>query len=345
MAEQEAAWRVLDANLNRAAEGLRTLEDVARLVWEDSTSSLQLKNLRHSLAAAAQMLPRAELLAARSVESDAGTAHTTPRESDRTHISSIVAAASERVAQSLRCCEEFSKVIDVEAAERFKQLRYLAYEQLAAIELRLSHRRWLQDARLCVLVNAQRPLHEFLQYIAQLAQAGATCIQLREKSLPDAQLLLLASEAVRTLAEYGCHLVVNDRLDIALASGASGVHLGQDDLPLTAARKLAGHQLCIGVSTHSVQQALVAEQEGADYIGCGPTFPSETKSFTSFAGVPLLTQIASKIQIPAFAIGGITTSNLQRVRGAGIARVAVSAAVHSASDPCVAVAEFTRLLA
>ncbi|MFO1064912.1 MAG: thiamine phosphate synthase [Pirellulales bacterium] len=334
----------MDANLNRAAEGLRTLEDAARLVREDAVSARELKELRHALAAAASHLSRDDRLTARSLLTDAGTQVTVAAESSRSDMRSVVTSACERVIQSLRCCEEFSKLVDSESAARFKQLRYEAYDRLAKIELRMTRHAWLETAALCVLIDCGKPLSEFSDYLAKLAGAGVTCIQLREKRLEDAHLLRYAEVAMDRLADSGTALVVNDRVDVALAVSAAGVHVGQEDLPLAAVRRLVGHRMCIGVSTHTLEQAIEAERGGADYIGCGPTFASRTKQFDAFAGLDFLKAVAGAVTLPAYAIGGIDSSNADQVARAGIHRAAVSAAVHDAPDPAAEVAMLLQRL-
>jgi thiamine-phosphate pyrophosphorylase len=162
-------------------------------------------------------------------------------------------------------------------------------------------------------------------------------VQVREKSRDDRELLQYARAAVQVLENFGGHVVVNDRVDIALASGAAGVHVGQEDLTVDDVRKVAGARLAIGVSTHNVEQARAALQAGADNIGCGPSFPSQTKTFEQFAGVAYLKQVAQEIDLPSLAIGGIGLDNLDQVLATGVRAVAVSAAVHRASDPAAAV--------
>jgi thiamine-phosphate pyrophosphorylase len=122
-------------------------------------------------------------------------------------------------------------------------------------------------------------------------------------------------------------VIVNDRVDIALASGAGGVHVGQEDLPLDQVIRLAGGRLKIGVSTHDLHQARQAQAGGADYIGCGPTFPSNTKGFKQYAGVEFLAEVAKEIELPAYAIGGIDAGNVSQVIQAGFRRVAVGGAI------------------
>ena len=336
--------RVLDANGNRAAEGLRVLEDVARLVREDESSAAVLKSLRHELASILASLDRQSRLAARSTEHDVGTQITSERESARENIETLISAETSRVGEALRSLEEFSKLIDPAVSGRFKQLRYQAYDELARIELAWTRHAWLGDMRLCVLIDCALPIEEFAAYVRSLAEAGLSCLQIRDKKLDGRELVRYARSAVETLHPLGTHVIVNDRVDVALASGAAGVHVGQDDLSIEDVRRMAGQRLCVGVSTHDIQQAREAVARGADYIGCGPTFPSSTKSFDQFAGVEFLRQVAAEITIPCLAIGGVGIGNLDQVIQAGIRGVAVSAAVHQAADPAAMVAEFMKRL-
>jgi thiamine-phosphate pyrophosphorylase len=337
-------WRVIDANANRAAEALRTLEDVARLVYEDAQAAQRLKELRHELAAALKLLDREQRLAARSTERDAGTQHTAEPEKGRSDVTGIVRAEVERVGQALRALEEFSKLLEPQASEQVKQLRYRAYDQLAHIELSWTRHAWLRELRLCILIDCQLPLDRFTAYVQLLAESGARCLQIRDKQRDDRELVLYASAAVRTLEEFGGQVIVNDRVDIALASEAAGVHVGQEDLLLNDVRKIAGSRLCVGVSTHDIEQAREAVAAGADYIGCGPSFPSETKVFKHFPGVAFLEHVAREISLPSLAIGGIGLNNLEQVLASGVRGVAVSAAVHKAEDPAAAVREFCERL-
>jgi thiamine-phosphate pyrophosphorylase len=185
-------------------------------------------------------------------------------------------------------------------------------------------------------------LREFANRLQGLAEAGVGLFQIRDKSLESLDLLRYTVAAVEAVGAE--RVIVNDRVDIALAGGAGGVHVGQEDLPIQAVRQLAGHRLWIGVSTHDIQQARRAEADGADYIGCGPTFPSATKQFTAFAGIEFLQEVAQEIDLPAYAIGGITAGNIALVQAAGVGRIAVSGAIWSAEEPIVQAAGLAELL-
>lgn len=169
--------------------------------------------------------------------------------------------------------------------------------------------------------------------IAELAlRGGASIIQLRDKEASPRELLSEAFALAQLCRQYGATFIVNDRLDLALASGADGVHLGQDDLPAKAARRLLQGKL-LGISTHSLEQAVKAEEDGADYIGVGPIFPTATKE-TGYRplGLEGLRRIREAVKVPILAIGGISFENAPSVIAAGADGVAVISAVVGAQD-------------
>jgi thiamine-phosphate pyrophosphorylase len=169
--------------------------------------------------------------------------------------------------------------------------------------------------------------------LAALLEAGVSILQLRVKSLPPVDFLELAKQARAVTRAHGCKLIINDRVDIALACGADGVHLGQDDLPLRAGRKLMGQKI-IGISTHDLDQARAAERAGADYIGFGPMFGTRTKATGYEArGPEMLQQIRGAVTLPIVAIGGITEANVQEVWQAGADSVAIIGDVLHDNDP------------
>jgi len=167
----------------------------------------------------------------------------------------------------------------------------------------------------------------------QALEGGAPMIQLRDKSAGLRELLPQAQEIASLCRERGAHFIVNDRLDLALAVNADGVHLGQDDLPPTAARAALGPGKILGVSTHSLEQAIRAAEEGADYLGIGPIFPTATKP-TGYApvGCDMIREVQVRTDLPLVAIGGITLSNIAGVISAGASGVAVISAIIGADD-------------
>lgn len=176
-----------------------------------------------------------------------------------------------------------------------------------------------------------------LEVLEGLIQGGAGIVQLREKDRSKKELYPLALEFRKMTARHQILLIINDHVDIALAVEADGVHLGQDDLPLAAARKL-GPDLIIGASTHSLEEALRAQAEGADYINIGPIFPTQTKDgIHHFLGIEAIRTIGSKVEIPFTVMGGITESNIHEVIAQGARRVAMVTALTQAPDIAAAV--------
>ena len=163
-------------------------------------------------------------------------------------------------------------------------------------------------------------------------KGGATCVQLREKELDGAAFL----EEARTLAalcrRYGVPLIINDNVEVALASGADGVHVGQDDQTVEQVRRLAGDRLIVGVSAHSVEQALAAQAGGADYLGVGAVFATATKSDAHVLPRETLAEICRAVDIPVVAIGGIGEDNLLQLAGTGVDGAALVSAIFSAPD-------------
>jgi thiamine-phosphate pyrophosphorylase len=182
-----------------------------------------------------------------------------------------------------------------------------------------------------------RDLEEILD--ATIA-GGCRLIQLREKEWPSGRLLPLAERLGDRCRRAGVTFIVNDRVDLALAVGADGVHLGQDDLPVRAARPLLRPGMVLGRSTHSVAQAREAQSDGADYIAVGSMFPTHTKPDFELVGPELVRAVRPVTRAPLIGIGGITRGNVAQVIRAGADGVAVISAVCGASDPAAATREF-----
>ncbi len=171
---------------------------------------------------------------------------------------------------------------------------------------------------------------------AKLSSCGVGIIQLRDKISHKAQVLKSALKLARILNKSKTLFIVNDYIDVAILSGADGVHLGQEDLPLKQARLLLGKDKIIGISCHNLRQALKAQREGADYIGIGPIYPTTTKPEYRPIGLKVLRQLKGKIKIPYFAIGNVNEGNVGEIVAAGARRIAVSQAILKADNPVCA---------
>jgi thiamine-phosphate pyrophosphorylase len=339
MSELENAYRILDASANRASEGLRTMEEYARFALNDARLAGELKSLRHDLAETLAVFPREKLLSARDTVGDVGTNVRESAEYHRSRLTDVIGAASSRVQQSLRVLEEYGKVIDPNVSQRIEQLRYRSYTVCAELELRSAGkdlRSKLDQAHLYVLIDAAADAQSFEDLVTQLVRSEIDILQLRDRSVDDRTLWLRAKRGAEITRQHGKLFIMNDRADLAVAADTDGVHVGQDELPVAEARRIVGPERLVGLSTHSIQEAREAVREGADYIGCGPVFPGQTKQFESYVGTELLRQVAAEIDLPAFAIGGITATNVDQVVAAGFCRIAVTGAIRDAADPVAA---------
>lgn len=338
------AARLMDAAANRCREGLRVVEDFVRFTLDDAMLSEALKRIRHDLAECLTLVGSEDWIRFRDTPGDVGTAIHTPSERVRPSLDSLVLANCKRVEEALRTLEEFSKLQNPAVASRMEALRYRFY----SVEQNLASRRSAGDrlarAKLYLLLT-DRLCPRGLGPVAQGALAGGVdIIQLREKETSDQRHLVLAKLLRDWTRDAGKLFIVNDRPDLAALVDADGVHLGQDDLPVAAVRRIVGSRALIGVSTHSIEQARRAVSEGADYLGVGPVFPSTTKEFSDVAGLEFVKQVASEIRIPWFAIGGINPERLGDVQAAGATRVAVSSAVCCAENPATATNAFASAL-
>ena len=344
----QATWRILDANFNRAAEGLRVVEDYLRFALNDRHLAERYKQLRHALNQLRAPW-QSQLLAARDTPHDVGVDISTAQETTRVDALHVAAASQARAEQAIRCIEEYLKTATSERAtakdgEQADALRYELYTLGRAWQTTRSSQQQLAGRNLYALIDDCGSWNQLEQSAQAAIQGGVDILQWRAKSLDDRRLLEGARRLREVTARLDCLLIVNDRPDIAVLSGADGVHVGQDELPVHEARQLLGADRLVGVSTHSLAQAQQAVLDGADYIGCGPVFPSNTKAFDSHVGLPLLEAVAAEVGLPAFAIGGINAERVPQVLQAGFRRVAASHAVFGGAAPELAAREMKALL-
>lgn len=339
-----SVFRILDASLNRAAEGLRVVEDYLRFAVDDPLLTREAKELRHELAEVGKAISSVDLHSARETSLDVGTEISTSAESTRGDALDVCRASLKRTQQALRSLEEYGKLVSPSLAKKVESLRYRLYTLEKSIDIGRSSAERLQGVTLCVLVDGRDTLADFRGLVETLVAAGVGMIQLRDKRLDDRDLLERARALVNATRGTATLSIVNDRADIALLARADGVHLGQEDLTLKDARVVVGPEMLIGISTHNIDQARQAVFDGANYLGAGPTFASPTKSFDRFAGLDYLRQVAAEIRLPTFAIGGITSKNLAEVRSAGTSRIAVSSAITEAQDSAVAARHLLGML-
>ncbi|MBI4583561.1 MAG: thiamine phosphate synthase [Planctomycetes bacterium] len=344
--------RILDANLNRAAEGLRVVEDLCRFHFNLKGPALELKELRHALLGLFFPDParREEWTRFRDSEGDPGrdpgwgqpSPPAAPRPTSAAAGSPDAGALAvavknlERVKEALRTLEEVCRPWDDVKAKAVEDLRYRLYSiekgflHLAAP--RGGSKSSLASAHLYLLFTRALLLAPMEEILEAAIAGGAGAVQMREKDLADRERLALGQRLREITARAGIPLIVNDRPDLALLIHADGVHLGPDDLPVAAARQLVGESKLLGVSTHSLEQARQAVREGADYIGIGPVFPTATKDAGPCLGLQGFREIHRQVDLPAFAIGGVSPDNIAQLVEAGAERVAVSSAILQAKS-------------
>jgi len=181
--------------------------------------------------------------------------------------------------------------------------------------------------------------------IESILEAGVNTIQLREKDLPVRELFDMAVWMRELTREYGAKLIINDRVDVALSVEADGVHLGRNGIPADAVRKISGDKLLLGVSAHNLEEAVLAERDGADFITVGPIYETPSKlKYGEPIGIDALRKVKSRISIPVFAIGGIKLDKVNEVREAGADGIAVISAILKAENIKKTTEEFLRLL-
>lgn len=181
------------------------------------------------------------------------------------------------------------------------------------------------------------------QQVEAALQGGVTCVQLREKQLDRESFIHLGRSIGCLCQRYGVPLIINDDLEVALACGADGVHVGQDDLSVEEVRRRVGDKMIVGVSAHNPEEARRAYEGGADYLGAGAVFGSTTKTNVTALSHDTLRAICEAVPIPVVAIGGITRENLPRLAGTGVAGVAVVSAIFAAEDITAASRELRAL--
>lgn len=177
------------------------------------------------------------------------------------------------------------------------------------------------------------PPERFLPVVEAACKGGATIIQLREKDRPTREYLKQAEATHEVTSRYGIPLIIDDRVDVALAIGAEGVHVGQTDMPVREARRILGPDKIVGATAKTVPQALEAYEQGADYLGCGAIYPTTTHVNTVITPVETLKEVVKAVPIPVNAIGGLNKDNIFVLKGSGIAGICVVSAIMKSSVP------------
>ncbi|MCK4274489.1 MAG: thiamine phosphate synthase [Dehalococcoidales bacterium] len=326
--------RIIDANLNRIGEGLRVLEEFARLSLNDTNLTQQLKDMRHGTLDIDLQLQE-QLINARDSEGDVGADMQAAGEEKQRDVKEAVIANARRVQESLRVMEETAKAPDISLeSDKYKQARFALY----TIEKDLLSRILRQDklkrlTGLYVIIDtAFLEGRSPAEIAAQVIRGGAKVIQLRDKEHSAGEFLSIAAVLKKLCSEHDVLFIVNDSLEVSLAVDADGLHVGQGDLPVATARRLLPIDKILGASARTVEEARTARSEGADYLGVGSIYATATKATAKVVGPGRTKEMRQAVDLPIVAIGGINKSNLREVLKAGADSAAVISAVMGAAD-------------
>lgn len=314
------------------------VEEYCRFVLNSQPLTERAKILRHELCGAIAALDAGRMIASRDTAGDVGAGKTVDNQLVRGSLADCLTAGCKRLTEALRVLAETVQTIEPAVAEIMEKLRFQAYALEKDIVLFADPAQKFKRVGLYVIITSDLPV-EIIALATKCAAAGADCIQLRAKGIPDDMFFAVAVEFVRICAEAGVLSIINDRADIALAAGADGVHLGQNDMPAAEVRKLQSAPLIIGKSTHSLAQLAAACDEPITYAALGPVFATPTKPGVEAVGIEYVAQAAQQLEgsgIASVAIGGIGPQNVETVLSAGAGAVAVCSAVTAASDPAAA---------
>jgi thiamine-phosphate pyrophosphorylase len=344
---ENGVFRILDANLNRAREGLRVIEEYLRFIREAPQGSWKLKQWRHTLREIVETLGSEKLLAARAAESDVGKDFTSPSNQCKTDPHAITAASFKRLEEALRVIEEYSASVNSSVNLQAGKMRFEVYQYEKELFAK-NPRKLFEAVRLYLLIGSDFcPPEKMIDFSASLLDAGVDCLQLREKTLPDLQRLRLAEKLAKLCRDKNKLFIVNDRPDIAMAVGSDGVHVGQGDLPVTTVRRIVGPDRIIGLSTHNETQLNDAISLAPTYIALGPAFDTTTKPHEPTAGLDYISTGLVRLReagIPEVVIGGITVKNLPELISIGVKRIALCSAILSADDPVRETGRFKSIL-
>ena len=342
---------LIDANANRAREGIRTAEDYIRFIAGDCRWAEALKKIRGSITRLLnEHFSDADLLRSRNVRGD-------PLRPTENNIA-VAASTAERPAttaqrglkraeEAVRVLEEYLRAPFPATSARFAAFRYQLYEAEQWLVVAGKAAGVVAEAKVYVLLTEAFCSQGLMATAKSVLKGGAKLVQFREKEKPDRKYLQEARELLKLCEDFGAVLICNDRADCALAANAAGVHLGQDDLAPGDIRRLAGERLLAGRSTHSVEEAQRAfEQEEADYIAIGSMYKPGAKENAIISGLCLAEKInALQLSVPVFAIGGITLERVAELKTVGVNRIAVSTAIISDRDPESACRGFVEAMA
>ncbi len=325
-------YRILDANVNRAAEGIRVVEDICRFHYEDERLTKKLRDVRHKIRKNLKDIDH-HLLRHRDSTHDIGKKITKQSKIDKKdNLTQIITANFKRALEAIRVIEEISKTTAnmYERGKIYEALRYELY-YLEKEVLNLTNKKKLSSGIYGITFEKFSNKRSNIKVVKQMIEGGIKVIQYREKNKSFKEMYEEAKILREITKKAGVIFIVNDHIELAMMIEADGVHIGQDDWPFLEVRKLIGDDKIIGLSTHSKEQALEAVKLGADYIGVGPIFDTNTKDYAT-VGIEYLEFVAKNIDIPFVAIGGIKEHNIKQIINAGAKSIALVTEITEAEN-------------
>ena len=327
--EDQRIAQIVDANLDRAREGLRVLEDWARFALGRKDLVKSFKNFR-------QILGKHHLKVYKEsrnfiIDNSAGLSH--PEQFKRNEASSIISSNAGRVQEALRVIEEFSRDHNQNLSKISSDIRYEIYNlEIALLEAESNYslRKILNENDLYFITLDTENLFE---KIKNILEGGVKIIQLRFKHGKDSDNLKFAIKVRELCNSFDALFLINDRVDIALACKADGVHLGQDDMDVKSARNILGFSKIIGISANNKFDIKKAIQDGCDYLGIGPVFETTTKKEKVPLGINTLKSLTKDLSIPWFAIGGIKQESISVLKENNIRKVAIISDLINSKNP------------
>ena len=318
------ALRIIDANSNRVREGLRVVEDISRFVLNDKNTALELKKIRHNITNSLKKFNINFIISRDSVK-DVGISIKISSESKRTGFIELIKANMQRVEEGLRVLEETTKIVNQKACKKFKYIRFQIYTLEKKIIEKLKPK---IDFSLYIIIDRGFIKNKNVRTIINnVVRGNATVIQYRDKISSDIEIINICKYIRNITMRHKIGFIVNDRVDIAVITGADGVHIGKSDMKIKSARQIIGDKI-IGITCHTVKESVLAQKNGADYIGFGPIFKTPTKDFLPTPkGINFIKCVKKKVTIPIVAIGGINIDNATSVIKAGADGIATVSAV------------------
>lgn len=328
--------RIIDANINRVAEGLRVLEDISRFSSYSNETTIALKSLRHGIR---KILKGSfDYLNSRDIKTDEGFINSQNSSIDKKNTESdLITANFKRVQEGLRVIEElFNQCGEYKLSKSFEQFRFQSYDlEKTFYHNCLKHKTLLNinSDLYCLTDENLSNGRSNIEIVKQMIDSGIKTIQYREKDKYSIYKYKECIEIRQLTIDNNVSFIINDDVALALAVNADGIHIGQEDLPIKEVRKIVGDRFIIGLSTHSKDQAEGAVKAGADYIGAGPVYKTNTKKdVCQPVGLSYIKYLKENIKIPFVAIGGIKEHNIKEVYDCGASTFALVSEIVGAEN-------------